>query len=85
MKFALLYNITLIVQGKCLKCTRLYKTPNRFYTIFKQLELDIRTIIDSFYFLFFIYFTKPNYAIRQMRNDVQHIYYFVSKKQKIIY
>ena len=51
MKFVSLYNdITLTVQGKCAKCTRVYKTPNRFCTIFKQLEFDIKTIIDSFDF-----------------------------------
>ena len=49
MKFVLLYKgITLTVQGKCAKYTRVYKTPNRFCTIFKQLEFDIKTIIDSF-------------------------------------
>ena len=51
MKFVSLYkSITLIVQGKCAKCTRVYKAPNRFCTIFKQLEFDIKTIIDSFFF-----------------------------------
>ena len=58
MKFAPLYNVTLIIQEKCVKYTRVYKAPNRFCAIFKQLELDIRTIIDSFY-LFFI-FILPN-------------------------
>ena len=54
MKFMSLYKgIILIVQGKCAKCTRVYKAPNRFCTIFKQLEFDIKTIIDSFIFLFF--------------------------------
>ena len=57
MKFVSLYKgITLTVQGKCAKCTRVYKTPNRFCTIFKQLKLDIRTLIDSIFFLYF--FTK---------------------------
>ena len=57
MKFVSLYKvITLTVQGKCTKCTRVYKAPNRFYTIFKQLEFDIKTIIDMIFFL-------PNYAI----------------------
>ena len=54
MKFMSLYNgIILIVQGKCAKCIRVYKVPNRFYTIFKQLEFDIKTIIDSFFFFFY--------------------------------
>ena len=36
MKFVLLYKgITLTVQGKCVTCTRVYKAPNRFCTIFK--------------------------------------------------
>ena len=61
MKFVSLYKgITLTVQGKCAKCTRVYKAPNRFCTIFKQLEFDIKTIIDSlFYFIFFFYQTMP--------------------------
>ena len=51
MKFVSLYKgITLIVQGKCVKCTRVYKTHNRFCTIFKQLEFDIKTIIDIFFY-----------------------------------
>ena len=59
MKFVLLYKgITLTVQGKCAKYTRVYKTPNRFCTIFKQLEFDIKTIIDSFFFFL------PNYVIK---------------------
>ena len=54
MKFMSLYKgIILIVQEKCAKCTRVYKTPNRFCTIFKQLEFDIKMIIDSFLFYFF--------------------------------
>ena len=54
MKFVSLYKgITLTVQGKCAKCTRVYKTPNRFYTIFKQLELDIKIIIDIYIYIFF--------------------------------
>ena len=57
MKFVLLYKgITLTVQGKCVKCTRVYKTANRFCTIFKQLELDIKTIINSSFL--------PNYVIK---------------------
>ena len=53
MKFVSLYKgITLIVQGKCAKCTMVYKAPNRFCTIFKQLEFDIKTIIDSFFSFF---------------------------------
>ena len=53
MKFVSLYNgITLTVQGKCAKCPKVYKTPNRFCTIFKQLEFDIKTIIDSFFFFY---------------------------------
>ena len=52
MKFVSLYKrIILTVQEKYVKCTKVYKTPNRFYTIFKQLEFDIKTIIDSFFFL----------------------------------
>ena len=59
MKFVLLYKgITLTVQVKCVKClkcvkcTRVYKTPNRFCTIFKQLELDIKMIIDIYIFFY---------------------------------
>ena len=53
IKFMLLYKgITLTVQRKCAKCTRVYKVPNKFCTIFKQLEFDIKTIIDSFFFFF---------------------------------
>ena len=60
MKFVSLYKgITLTVQEKCAKCTRVYKASNRFCTIFKQLEFDIKTIIDSFVFLFL-----PNYVIK---------------------
>ena len=60
MKFVSLYNgIILTVQGKCVKCTRVYKAPNRFCMIFKQLEFDIKTIIDSFFFFFLLnYFIK---------------------------
>ena len=75
MKFAPLYNITLIVRGECAKCTRVYMTHNRFCMIFNQLDFDIRTIIDSFFF----YQTMP---LRLMRNNIQHIYCFLSKKQK---
>ena len=55
MKFVLLYKgITLTVQGKCIKYTRMYKAPtNKFCTIFKQLEFDIKTIIESFCFFFY--------------------------------
>ena len=54
MKFVSLYKgIILTVQGKCVKCTMMYKAPNRFCTIFKQLEFDIKTIIDSFYFILY--------------------------------
>ena len=54
MKFVSLYKgITLTVQGKCVKYTRVYKTPNRLCTIFKQLEFDIKTIIDIFFFFFY--------------------------------
>ena len=54
MKFvSLSKGITLTVQGKYAKCTRVYKTPNKFCTIFKQLEFDIKTIIDSFFFFFY--------------------------------
>ena len=57
MKFVSLNkDITLTVQGKCAKCTRVYKPSNMFCTIFKQLEFDIKTIINSFVFPFF---TKP--------------------------
>ena len=59
MKFVSLYKgIILIVQGKYANCTRAYKASNRFYTIFKQLEFDIKKIIDIF-FLFL-----PNYVIK---------------------
>ena len=54
MKFVSLYNcITLTIQGKCAKCTRVYKAPNKFCTIFKQLEFDIKMIIDNFFFFFY--------------------------------
>ena len=54
MKFVSLYKgIILTVQGKCAKCTMMYKTPNRFYTIFKQLEFDVKIIIDSSFFFFY--------------------------------
>ena len=54
MKFVSLYKgITLTVQGKCAKCTRVYKALNRFCTIFKQLEFDVKMIIDSFFFFFY--------------------------------
>ena len=56
MTFVSLYKgITLIIQGKCVKCTRVYKAPNRFCTIFKQLEFDIKTMVNSF---------LPNYVIK---------------------
>ena len=55
MKFAPLYNIILIVQGKYVKCIRVYNTLNKFYTIFKQLEFDIITIIDSFFLITKLY------------------------------
>ena len=59
IEFAPLYkDITLNVQGKCTKCVRVYKTPNKFCTICKQLELDIRTISNSVFFFFFL----PNYV-----------------------
>ena len=80
MKFAPMYNITLIIQGKCVKCTRVHKIHNRFCMIFNQLEFDIRTIIHIFFFSFlFFYQTMP---LRLMRNNIQHIYCFLSKKQK---
>ena len=78
MKFAPVYNITLIIQEKCVKCTRVHKIHNRFCMIFNQLEFDIRTIIDSFSSFFY-----QTMSLRPMRNNIQHIYYFVSKKQKI--
>ena len=53
MKFVLLYKgITLIVQEKCVKCIKVYKAPNSFCTIFKQLELDIKMIIDIYIFFY---------------------------------
>ena len=56
MKFMSLYKgITLTVQKKCVKYTMVYKAPNRFCTIFKQLEFDIKTIIDIYI---------PNYVIK---------------------
>ena len=52
VKFAPLYKaITLTIQGKCIKYTRVYNAPNRFCTIFKQFEVDIMTIIDKKIFL----------------------------------
>ena len=66
MKFVSLYKgITLIVQRKCAKRTRVYKTPNRFCTTFKQLKFDIKTIIDNFFFLFL-----PNYVIKTFRTKI---------------
>ena len=59
MKFVSLYKgITLTVQGKCAKCTRVYKAPNRFCTIFKQLEFDIKTLLIVFFSFL------PNYVIK---------------------
>ena len=56
MKFVSLYkSITLTVQGKCAKCIRVYKTPNKFCTIFKQLEFAIKTIIDNLFFFTKLY------------------------------
>ena len=53
MKFVLLYKgITLIVQEKCVKCIKVYKAPNSFCTIVKQLELDIKMIIDIYIFFY---------------------------------
>ena len=53
MEFAPLYKgITLTIQGKSVKCTRVYKVTNRFCTIFKQFEFDIRMIIDNFFFFY---------------------------------
>ena len=66
MKFVSLYKgITLIVQGKCAKRTRVYKATNRFCTIFKQLEFDIKMIIDSFFFFFL-----PNYFIKTLPTKI---------------
>ena len=65
MKFAQLYNIILIVQGKYVKCIRVYNTLNKFYTIFKQLEFDIRTIMILFYFIFY-----QTISLRPMRNNI---------------
>ena len=62
MKFVPLYkSIALTVQGKYVKCASVYKASNRFCMIFKQLEFDIKTIIDSFLFLFLF---LPNYVIK---------------------
>ena len=59
MKFGSLYKgITLIIQGKCVKYTMVYKAPNMFCMIFKQLEFNIKTIIDSFFFF------PSNYVIK---------------------
>ena len=67
MKFVSLYKgITLIVQGKGAKCTRVYKTPNKFCTIFKQLEFDIKTIIDSFFFLFFYQTISLRHSLQKL-------------------
>ena len=58
IEFAPLYkDITLTIQEKCTKCISVYKTPNKFCTICKQLELDIRTISNSMFFFFFFYQT----------------------------
>ena len=60
MKFVSLYkSITLTVQEKCVKCTRVYKAPNKFCTMFKQLEFDIKMIINSILFIYL-----PDYAIK---------------------
>ena len=65
MKFAPLYkNITLTVEGKCVKYTKVYKTPKRFCMIFKQLELNIRNN-----FLFF-YFLLPKYVIKTFSTKI---------------
>ena len=67
MEFVSLYKgITLIVQKKCAKCTRVYKTPNTFCTIFKQLEFDIKTIIDSFFFSFFYQTISLRHSLQKL-------------------
>ena len=50
------YGVCTILQRYYINCTRemcqvirAYKTPNRFYMIFKQLKLDIKIIINSFF------------------------------------
>ena len=54
IKFMSLYKgIILTIQRKCAKCIKLYKTRNKFCTIFKQLEFDIKTIINNFFFFFY--------------------------------
>ena len=66
MKFVSLYKyITLTVQRKYAKCTRVYKAPYRFCTIFKQLKFDLKTIIDSFFFFF--------YQIMSLRHSLQKL------------
>ena len=58
MKFAPLYKgIILIVQGKCVKCIRVYKTPNRFVGFLNNLSLTLRQFFIVFFFL-------PNYVIK---------------------
>ena len=69
MKFVSLYKgITLTIQDKCAKCIKVYKASNRFCTIFKQLEFDIKTIIDRF-FSFFFYQTM---LLRHSRKKLTH-------------
>ena len=66
MKFVSLYKgITLTVQRKYAKYIRVYKTSNRFCIIFKQLEFDIKTIIDSFFFFF--------YQTMSLRHSIQKL------------
>ena len=61
MKFMPLYKgITLTVQKKCVKYTMVYKTPNRFCTIFKQLEFDIKTIIDIYIYIYQTVSLRPS-------------------------
>ena len=67
MKFVSLYKgITLTIQGYYTNCTRVYKTSNRFCTIFKQLEFDIKMIINSFFFFFFLL----NYVIKTFSTKI---------------
>ena len=60
MKFVLLYKcITLTVQGKCVKCTRVYKLLISFVRFLNNLSLTLRRLLIFFFLLFL-----PNYAIK---------------------
>ena len=62
--------ITLTVQEKCAKCIKLYKTPKRICMIFKQLEFDIKTIIDNF-FSFFYQTISLRHSLQKLTQEIK--------------